>query len=37
MIAKPYEASELGRTVRDVLAVARVGYEPACELQGAQL
>ena len=35
VIAKPYEAAELGRTVRDVIAASRLGYEPACELQDA--
>ena len=35
VIAKPYEATELGRTVRDVIAANRLGYEPACELQDA--
>jgi PAS domain S-box-containing protein len=35
VIAKPYEASELGRTVRDVIAANRLGSEAACELQGA--
>jgi CheY-like chemotaxis protein len=35
VIAKPYEASELGRTVRDIIAASRVGCEPACELQDA--
>ncbi|MGI8891708.1 MAG: PAS domain S-box protein [Chthoniobacterales bacterium] len=35
VIAKPYEASELGRTVRDVIATSRIGFEPAGELQDA--
>ena len=35
VIAKPYEAAELGRTVRDVIATSRLGYEPACQLQDA--
>jgi two-component system, cell cycle sensor histidine kinase and response regulator CckA len=34
VIAKPYEASELGCTVRDVIAANRLGCEAACELQG---
>jgi len=32
VIVKPYEAAELGRTVRDVIAASRLG----CELQEAQ-
>lgn len=35
VIAKPYEASELGRTVHDVIAASRLSYEPVCELQDA--
>jgi PAS domain S-box-containing protein len=35
VIAKPYEASELGRTVHDVIAANRLSCEAACELQGA--
>ncbi len=33
VIVKPYEAAELGRTVRDAIAASRLG----CELQDAQL
>ena len=35
MIAKPYEASELGRTVREVIASSRVSYGDSYELQRA--
>ena len=35
MIAKPYEASELGRTVREVIASSRVSYGDSYELQCA--
>ena len=33
VIAKPYEASELGRTVGDVIAASRLGGEPSVQLQ----
>ena len=32
VIVKPYEAAELGRTVRDVMSVSRLG----CEFQDVQ-
>ena len=36
VIAKPYEAAELGRKVRDVIAAGKMDYEhPALELQNA--
>ncbi len=35
VIAKPYEASELSRTVCDVIAASRLGCEPAVQLQDA--
>ncbi len=35
MIAKPYEAAELGRVVREVIASSRVSYGDAYELQHA--
>jgi len=35
MIAKPYEAVELGRVVRDVIAANPSHFAQSCELQGA--
>ncbi|MBA3651921.1 MAG: response regulator [Chthoniobacterales bacterium] len=35
VIAKPYEAAEVGRVVCDVIAGSRLGCEPPCELQDA--
>ncbi len=35
VIVKPYEASELGRIVGDVIAASRLGCEPAYQLQDA--
>ncbi len=37
VIAKPYEASELSRTVCDVIAASRLGCEPACPVAGRVL
>ncbi|HEY3663756.1 MAG TPA: PAS domain S-box protein [Chthoniobacterales bacterium] len=35
VIAKPYEAAQLSRVVRDVIAASQLGCEPACQLQDA--